>query len=209
MARNPQTETAVSVTIDPATFEFYQSGAPHFSLNSGISQSRHLDGFLDRLSPKARVLELGCGGGRDAVHIHERGFDLDATDGIPAMVAKANERHDVGARLMRFDELEAVARYDAVWAHACLLHCPRAELPGVLSRIHRALKPGGYHYASYKLGDGEGRDLFGRLHNFPSPDWLLETYEAANLKLVWHEIFNGKGSDGTQRDWLALTVRKA
>ena len=142
------------------------------------------------------------------MRIVERGFDLDATDGVPAMVAKANERHDLTARLMRFDELEAVADYDAVWAHACLLHCPRDELPGVLARIHRALKPGGYHYASYKLGDGEGRDLLGRLHNFPSPDWLFETYSAAGFKPVVHEIFAGKASDGTQRDWLALTVRK-
>ena len=195
--------------IDPATYEFYQSQAPFFSLDPSIGPSRHLDGFLDRLEPGARVLELGCGAGRDSARIRERGFDLDATDGIPAMVAKANERHDVGARLMRFDELDARADYDSVWAHACLLHCPTAELPDVLARIHRALRSGGYHYASYKLGDGEGRDLLGRLHNFPSPDWLLQSYESANFTLVEHDVFAGKGSDGTQRDWLAITVRKA
>jgi SAM-dependent methyltransferase len=194
--------------IDRATYEFYQSRAPFFSLNPAIGPSRHLDGFLDRLKERARVLELGCGAGRDSARIRERGFDLDATDGIPAMVAKANERHDVGARLLRFDQLDAGAEYDAVWAHACLLHCPTAELPGVLARIHHALKPGGYHYASYKLGDGEGRDLLGRLHNFPSPEWLLQSYEGADFTLVEHDVFAGKGSDGTQRDWLALTVRK-
>jgi SAM-dependent methyltransferase len=199
----------VSRNIDPATFEFYQSQAPHFSLDPARGPSRHLDRFLDQLEPGARVLELGCGGGRDAAHILERGFALDATDGIPAMVAKANERHDVGARLMQFDELEARTEYDAVWAHACLLHCPRAELPGVLARIHRALKPNGHHYASFKLGDGEGRDLLGRLHNFPSSEWLAATYAAANFEVVDQEVFAGKGSDGTQRDWLALTVRKA
>lgn len=155
------------------------------------------------------MLELGCGAGRDSVRIRERGFMLDATDGIPAMVAKANERHDLGARLMRFDELEANAVYDAIWAHACLLHCPRAELPGVLARIHAALRPGGFHYASFKLGDGEGRDLLGRLHNFPSSDWLTQTYSAARFEIVETEIYAGKGSDGTMRDWMALTVRRA
>lgn len=200
------------MSIDPATFEFYQSGAPHFSLSSAISHSRHLDGFLDRLEPRAVVLELGCGAGRDAARIKERGFDLDATDGIPAMVAKANERHDVNARLLPFDQLEAHGEYHAVWAHACLLHCPRAELLDVLARIHRALRPGGYHYASYKLGDGEaksdGRDLLGRLHNFPSSDWLIQTYDEAGFERVDSEVFAGKASDGTQRDWLAITVRK-
>ena len=139
----------------------------------------------------------------------ERGFDLDATDGIPAMVAKANERHGVGARLMRFDELSAEAEYDAVWAHACLLHCPRAELPGVLARIHTALRTGGLHYASYKLGTGEGRDLLGRLHNFPGADWLRNRYTEAGFEALEEDIFAGKGSDGTQRDWIAMTLRKA
>jgi SAM-dependent methyltransferase len=196
------------VAIDPATYDFYQNGAPFFSLSSAVGPSRHLDAFLDRLEPGARVLELGCGAGRDGARIAERGFDLDATDGVPAMVALANERHGLGARLMRFDELDTSAAYDAVWAHACLLHCPTAELPGVLARIHRALRPGGLHYASYKLGAGEGRDLLGRLHNFPSAAWLIETYRAAGFDIVDRLMFAGQGSDGTMRDWLALTVRR-
>ena len=141
--------------------------------------------------------------------MRERGFAIDATDGVPAMVQKANERFDLDARAMRFDELEAIESYDAVWAHATLLHCPRAELPDVLARIHRALKPGGWHFASYKLGDGEGRDLLGRLHNFPSADWLIERYEQAGFRIEDQRIYAGKGSDGTQRDWIDITVRKA
>ncbi|QUL38442.1 trans-aconitate 2-methyltransferase [Erythrobacter sp. JK5] len=193
--------------IDPATFDFYQSKAPFYSLDPSVGPSRHLDCFLDRLESGARVLELGCGAGRDGARIRERGFSLDATDAVPAMVAKANERHALGARLMRFDELDADAEYDAVWAHACLLHCPTAEMPEVLGRIRRALKPGGLHYASYKLGTGEGRDLLGRLHNFPTAAWLIERYRAAGFAIEDELMFAGKGSDGTMRDWLALTVR--
>lgn len=197
------------MTIDPTTFEFYQSQAPHYSLSGALGHSRHLDGFLDRLEPGARVLELGCGTGRDSARIMERGFDLDATDGVPAMVAKANERHDIGARLMRFDQLNVIEEYDAIWAHACLLHCPQSDLPDVLGRIRRSLRAGGYHYASYKLGDSEGRDLLGRLHNFPDADWLLAIYTEAGFDLVDSETFAGKGTDGTMRDWMAVTVRKA
>jgi len=197
------------VSIDPATYEFYQSQAPHYSLGSAISYSRHLDGFLDRLPAGKDVLELGCGSGRDSVRIRERGFLIDATDGIPAMVAKANDRHDLRVRLMQFDELAADEEYDAVWAHACLLHCPRAELPGVLDRIRRALRPTGWHYASFKLGDGEGRDLLGRLHNFPSAKWLRDVYKSAGFVIAESDIFAGKGTDGTMRDWMALTVRKS
>jgi len=195
-------------TIDAATYEFYQQQAPHYSLNPTLGPSRHLDGFLARLPQGAAILELGCGGGRDSALMAKRGFKLDATDGIPAMVAKASERPLVEARLMQFDELRAENAYYAVWAHACLLHCPRAELPDVVGAIWRALCADGLHYASFKLGDGEGRDLLGRLHNFPDANWLRNLYQQARFDIVEEEIFAGKASDGTQRDWLALTVRK-
>ncbi len=140
--------------------------------------------------------------------MRDRGFAIDATDGVDAMVAKANERFDLGARTMRFDQLTARAAYDAVWAHATLLHCPRAALPDALARIHRALKPRGWHFASYKLGDGEGRDLLGRLHNFASSAWLLDRYQNAGFTLMDHRIYAAKSSDGTQRDWIDIIVSK-
>ena len=192
---------------DPATLAFYAARAPHLTASSGQAPSRHLDRFLDRLEPGARVLELGCGTGRDAARIRERGFVVDATDAVPAMVRKANERFDLGARVMRFDELTGREDYDAVWAHACLLHVARADLPNVLAAIRTALKPGGWHFASYKMGDGEGRCLLGRLHNFPDADWIAGLYREASFAIADSEIFRGQGADGTVRDWIALTVR--
>ena len=193
---------------DPATIAFYEKNAPRYTLGFGQAPNRHLDTFLDLLAPGASVLELGCGGGQDSARIAERGFDLDATDGTPAMVRKANERFDVGARLLRFHELDAEAAYDAVWADACLLHVARADLPSVLGSIHRALRPDGWHFANFKLGDGEGRDLLGRLHNFPDAGWLEDVYRAASFVIVDSEIYAGKAADGTQRDWIALTVQR-
>ncbi|MDY7098920.1 MAG: class I SAM-dependent methyltransferase [Pseudomonadota bacterium] len=195
--------------IDPATFEFYTKRAPHYTFSFAQSHSYQLDPFLDRLDHGAAVLELGCGGGQDSARIRERGFVIDATDGVPAMVAKANERFSLDARVMRFDQLDAIAAYDAVWAHATLLHCPRTELPDALGRICRALKPEGWHFASFKLGTGEGRDLLGRLHNFPPAQWLLDRYSEAGFNVIDQRVYAGKGSDGTQRDWIDLTVQKS
>ena len=196
------------MSADPATIAFYEANAPRYTLSFGQAPSRHLDGFLDRLEPGAQVLELGCGGGRDSARIIERGFGLDATDGTPAMVRKANERFDVGARMLRFEDIDAIAAYDAVWAHACLIHVARAEFPGTLAAIHRALRPGGWHFANFKLGSGEGRDLLGRLHNFPDPTWLEAAYRDAGFGIADSEIYRGQGADGTQRDWMALTLQR-
>lgn len=194
--------------IDPATLEFYTNRAPHYTYTNAQSHSRDLEAFLDRLNPGAKVLELGCGGGQDSARMRERGFAIDATDGVAAMAKKANERFDLGVRVMRFDELDARAFYDAIWAHATLLHCPRAELPDALARILRALRPGGLHYGSYKLGTGEGRDLLGRLHNFPSEDWILQRYTETGFALIDHPVRAGSAADGTQRDWIHITAQR-
>ena len=192
---------------DPATLAWYQREAPRYTESFGRAPSRHLDRFLDRLQPGARVLELGCGGGRDSARIAERGFDLDATDGTPAMVGNTRERFAIAARPMRFDELDAVSAYDAIWAHACLIHVARADFAGVLAAIHRALRPGGWHFANFKLGDGEGRDPLGRLTNFPDEAWLEAGYCLAGFNVADSERYRGEGADGVVRDWYALTLQ--
>lgn len=198
------------MSIDPDTIAFYQARAPHYVLKFGQAHSYQLDPFLDRLPPGGRVLELGCGGGQDAGRIKARGFSVDATDATPAMVRKANERWNVGARVMAFGELEAEAAYDGVWAHASLLHCPRAALADVLARIDRALRPGGWFFASYKLGDAEGRDALGRFYNFPSADWLAAQYGAIpGWQIVDTRRYQAGGFDNVERDWIDLIARKA
>jgi hypothetical protein len=47
--------------------------------------------------------------------------------------------------------------FDGIWACASLLHMPRVELPEVLRRFVRALRPNGTLYASFKYGSGERR----------------------------------------------------
>ncbi|WP_209347920.1 class I SAM-dependent methyltransferase [Pontixanthobacter sp. CEM42] len=193
---------------DQATIEYYQREAPRYVKAFTHGHSRDLDGFLDLLQPDAKILELGCGGGRDTKRIMERGFAVDATDGTPAIAQEAAKHIGAPVRVMRFDELTSAAEYDAVWAHACLLHAPWDDLPSILSAIFRALKPDGWHYANYKLGDGEGRDLLGRLGNFPKAEWLEDLYRAAGFVIHSSHRYRGEGADGTVRDWQAIVVRR-
>lgn len=193
---------------DQATLEFYAREAPTYTLSGIQGPSRFLDPFLDQLGPGVRVLELGCGGGRDSARIAARGFALDATDGVAAMAAKAKERHSINARVLRFDELDAIEAYDAVWAHAALHHQPLAGLGDVLQRIARATRPGGLFFANYKLGQGDARDMFGRLYNFAPRARLLALYAEAGWQIEAIEDYRDGGLDKVMRDWIALTMRR-
>jgi SAM-dependent methyltransferase len=193
---------------DERTLRFYADEAPAYAAKEWGEHS-HLAAFLDRLEPGAHILELGCGGGRDASVMLAQGFKVDATDGVPEMARQAEARIGRPARVMRFDELDAMECYDAVWANASLLHVPRAELPGILRLIWRALKPGGLHFANFKDGQQEGRDRFGRYYNYLVPEELLDLYRrAADWQVVGTEQGVGAGYDGTPARWIEVTVQK-
>lgn len=195
---------------DAPTLDFYEREAPRYTLAGAQGPHRQLDPFLDRLEPGARILELGCGAGRDALRMIERGFVVDATDGSAAMARKASERIGQEVRVLLFGELEACEEYDAVWAHASLHHVELPELHDALARIARALKPGGWHFANFKLGQGADRDSLGRLYTFASEAEMQATYAAVlGWEIVEAAVYEDGGFDGVMRDWMALTMSKA
>src|SRR6202162_5790551 len=129
--------------------------------NVGRSAAREPDVRLTELlreyaePASVRVLDLGCAGGRNAVVLAGKGFDVEALDASPAMIAKTRERVAgiLGpaeaarrVRVGRMDELSFApdGRYDLVVALG-LYHCAqsRAEWDRTLSETARGLKPGG------------------------------------------------------------------
>ncbi|MEM9633489.1 MAG: class I SAM-dependent methyltransferase [Pseudomonadota bacterium] len=195
---------------DDPTLQFYSKEAPVYTASGKGGVSRHLEEFLRRLPGGARVLELGCGGGRDAEAMMAAGFDVEPTDGTPEIAARAEERLGRPVRVMRFDELCAEQSYDAVWANASLLHVPRGALPDILARVRAALRPGGLHYASFKAGDDEGRDAFGRYFNYLSRADLTECYrQSGDWETVSIVEYLGGGYQSTaEGPWIAITVRR-
>jgi SAM-dependent methyltransferase len=198
-----------SNAYDQATLNFYADEAPVYVASGKGGVSRWLDDFSQALPAGAHILELGCGGGRDAEALLARGFDVDATDGTPAMAAKAAQRLGRPVRVMRFDELSDVSSYDAVWANASLLHVPYPALTDILALILRALKPGGLHFANYKAGGTAGRDRLGRYFNYPDEAALRTAYaQSGRWDVLSVTNYIGGGYEGGQGPWLAITARR-
>jgi SAM-dependent methyltransferase len=196
-------------SVDPKTLAFYAAEAAGYISKRSEEVSRELNGFLERLTPGASILELGCGSGIDAAHMIAQGFVVDATDGVPAMAAQAETRLGQPVRVMSFDELAAIEAYDAIVATASLLHVPRAGLSEILARVHRALRPGGWHVASYKAGGTEGRDVHGRYYNYLSPGDARRHYDAAGIWADFEiEESYEVGQFGPSGPWIKVTARK-
>jgi SAM-dependent methyltransferase len=194
--------------VDEETLQFYRSNAQSYA-DWAKAPSTRLRGFLALLPSGGSILELGCGAGNHSAVMLDGGFQVRATDGSPEMAEIASRRLGHPVEAMLFHELDQSEAYDGVWANACLLHVPRDELAGILGRIHRALKLSGVFYASFKIGEGDGRDNLGRYYNYPSPEWLRATYAAAG---EWNSLTSDtsviQSFDETPADMLHLVVRK-
>ncbi|MFH9005179.1 class I SAM-dependent methyltransferase [Streptomyces afghaniensis] len=117
-----------------------------------------------------RVLDLGCGPGRNALYLAERGFDVDAVDLAPAAVDWARERaRAAGADGVRFHCGDAFALagteltgpYDLVYDSGCFHHLPPHRRISYLALLDDVLAPGGlFGLTCFAAGaDGMGSEL--------------------------------------------------
>lgn len=195
--------------MDETTLQFYRSNAEAYARREITSRRARLTAFLARLPPAAAILELGCGAGGDTAEMLTRGFNVRATDGSPEMAEVASRHLGRPVETLLFHELDEVEMYNGIWANACLLHVPREELASVLSLIWRALKPGGVFFASYKEGEGGGRDALDRYYNYPSQDWLRATYaEAGSWSSLAMERGEVRGFDDKMAAMLFVVAQK-
>ncbi len=143
--------------ITDKTLSYYNTQSSQFAGGTlDVEFSAIQDWFLSYLSPGASVLDLGCGSGRDTRYFLQKGYAAEACDGSEEMVRIASETAGIPVRKMLFNELDETEKYDGIFACASILHVPYAELPDILQRIHRALKPEGIVYVSFKYGTFEG-----------------------------------------------------
>lgn len=169
-----------------------------------------LEDLVARLGAGARVLEVGSGGGRDALVMEELGLRVRRTDITPGFVALLREQGHAADLLdpLVDDLLSPDGPYDAVWANASLLHVGRTDLPTVLARLATATREGGVLRMSLKEGDGDGWSTHGSV----SRPRHFTYWRAADLAPVveaagWAELALRAGVPGRREEsWLEVSA---
>ena len=143
--------------MDENTDYYNQNAVSFFISTVDVDMSALHDAFLVKVPAGGRILDAGCGSGRDAKAFSVRGYDVTAFDASPdlAKLASAYCGFDVAVRTFyAVDEIDA---YDGIWSCASLLHVVAQDMSDVIGKLMRALRPGGCLYLSFKLGTGERR----------------------------------------------------
>lgn len=135
---------------------WYDHDSAHYIANTeSVDLSELYDRFLARLPARARILDAGCGSGRDGLAFKRRGHAVVAADASIAMVQHASKALAQEAVHLRHEDLAFVDAFNGIWSNASLLHVPRAGLPDVFGRLRGALVPAGILFCSFKLGEDD------------------------------------------------------
>ena len=192
---------------DPETIRIYDTRAADYARVVATSTpGALLSAFIAAIPAGGRVLDLGCGPGLSAAWMAKAGLKADAVDASAEMVTLAAAHPGVTAWQASFDDLDATAHYDGIWANFSLLHAPRADMPGHLAAIHRALRPGGQFHIALKTGTDEARDSLGRLYTYYTPDALTALLTETGFTVTKTTTGRDKGLDGSMADWVSLAA---
>ena len=191
------------------TIDFYNNNAADFvsgTINADVTYIQ--DRFLALLPKGAKILDFGCGSGRDTKYFIEKGFRAEGVDGSEELCRIASENTGTTVRHMMFNELDEIDTYDGIWACASILHLPKSELRDVLMKMIRAVKDGGYLYVSFRHGDFEGY-INDRYFSYFTEEGFEEFIgDLQEIEIVDKWVSEDVRPDRREMKWLNLILRK-
>ena len=99
------------------TIDYYNKNADAFYESTiDADMSAQYDMFEKRLYAGARILDCGCGSGRDSKYFLDNGYEVVAIDGSEELCKKASELTGIVVINMLFQDIDFEDEFDGVWA---------------------------------------------------------------------------------------------
>lgn len=145
--------------VDPtlASVAAYTPVADDYERAFADRRAAEVERFARSLAPGSRVLDAGCGPGRDLARFAAAGHDPVGLELNAAFVERAR-RHApvVHGDLRDVAALFADERFDGVWADASLVHLERGAAARAIYDLAALLEPGGRLFVSVRSTGEDG-----------------------------------------------------
>ncbi len=195
--------------MNDRTLEYYDDHAERYVSETILADmSEVYRSFLLSVKKQGRILDLGCGSGRDSKYFMERGFQVTAVDGAENMCKLASRYLGQEVICKRFTEINYSNEFDGIWCCASLLHISKCEIQSVLEQLIAALKSGGILYLSFKYGTKEymkdGRKFSD--YNEQEMENIFNTISSAKIEKIF---LTGDVRLGRENErWINVLVEK-
>ena len=190
------------------TLDYYNQNVTTFIADTiSVDLKDTQNKFINAL-PGDKILDLGCGSGRDTKYFLEIGLKETAVDGSEELCKRASDYLGIPVYHMLFQELDLEDEYNGIWACSSILHLPKDELRTVFYKMVTALKSSGVIYTSFKYGEFEG-ERNGRYFT----DFTIELFNEfikniPDLKIEEQWITEDVRPGRRDEKWLNLLLRK-
>ena len=148
------------------TLDYYNKNSEeYFNSTLNVDMTNTYKEFLKLVPKDGKILDLGCGSGRDSMNFMKLGYEVTAVDGSKELAKKASALLGKEVIASTFEELELKEKFHGIWACASLLHIKREDLKTVLNNLYNNLDDNGVFYMSFKYGEKEYVDDKNRYFN--------------------------------------------
>ena len=158
-----------------------------------------------------KILDIGCGPGRDLIAFKQLGHTAIGLDATPAFVEMAQQLSGCEVWQQSFLNLNLPSEtFDGVFANASLIHVPRVKMVDVLKDLQKSLVSNGAIVMSMCRGDGEGyipRPTGDRYTAGWEYETLAPCLEKAGFEIV-HHYYRPPGLPPTEQFWLVMVAKK-
>lgn len=135
------------------TLQFYENNAEQFAQDTlSVDMSELYERFLGRLAPSSRILDAGCGAGRDTAAFLRFGYQVEAFDASAKLVEIAQRVTGIAVQHSTFLNFSSTEPFAGIWACASLLHVPASSMSATLQHLAGLLQPQSVVYVSFKYG---------------------------------------------------------
>ena len=191
------------------TIEYYNQNADMFAQGTRLVDFTVVqERFAKMLPAGSRILDFGCGSGRDTKYFLEKGYRVEATDGSSELCKLASVFAGIEVKEMLFQDLDVSGKYEGIWACSSILHLSKKELLPVIRKMCDALKNNGVIYTSFKYGDFEGERNGRYFTDFTEDtfDKFIKVIPELTIEEEWitSDVRPGRGEE----KWLNLILRK-
>lgn len=190
------------------TIDYYNlNAADYYESTIDVDFDRMRSKFTAYLPEHARIIDVGCGSGRDVKAFCEMGFQAEGLDASEELARIASRK--LGIQVFSADMTTWISEepFDGIWCCASLLHLPEEGTKQFLHNLRYNLTPGGILYVSVKEGIQTGPDEKGRYFRNYTQEDLTDKLQAAGLTILEVEA-TGDLLGRDQFRWLNVFARR-